>query len=1001
MTEAMDHPNLDDLMSAFERAPFLAKLSRALAGSGVFDADDLVQDAWVAALERPPKHGVSLGGWFARVMQNRAHDLRAVSRRRVERERERAAARPEAQGDGPVLDELELQRQILDHVLALDERYREAIHLRFYRGLGPTEIARQLGLPVKTVKTRLSRALEELRERLDRDADGDRSIWLSALLPLVDLGPRPVSMLPILGKAIPMKKAVASLVALVLLGIGIQVVFDPLRPAEAAPDRTSSVALVDAEEGQQSLAGEPANLKPAGSAQREAIEPPLVEADELGSLLVEFRDELGEPLVDIGVGVRARPGGLDRDQMLLARTDAAGAVRFEGLAPRFVYVSNDRGTASDRVEIEAGAETVLRLVAGAGATLEVFVVNVNGLAVPGAEIWCEPSSTRWPTFRFLGRVDAGGRAVFEGLDQRAHLGAHAPGHQASPVVAVRDTKSTASGRRTVELVMGDPGGALAGRVVDPDGRPVVGAAVLAGWSGGGVRTLPSGVSAVQADPIRVLTDANGRFEMPGDLPEGRVPVWVDASGWPAWSGSVQSTLGQRAELLVELGPGATVEGRVVDSGGEPVVGGGVIVGEEYDGGWYSSIVAMPSARTDEEGRFRITGVAVGPQELNASAPRKERTRGKAQRGFNAKAGQTVELELTLNPGLVITGRVVDLAGQPVPEWGVDSRFQFPAQQSYPRQAKTDRDGLFTLVNLGEGRHTLSFRPAEFYGEAWAVVRDVEAGTVDLEIVVDAAAPDAFITGVIGNGGQPIPSRAALTLWREHGRSGYFVDLDPATGRFEHGPIAAGRYVLSLTAGEASLIREKTFEVKAGERLDLGVLPVVGSGAIEVVLAGEPLDEKWPLFLGLTPEVGVFGGKGLDPEHLTVEGLMEGRWLLRSQSEPYFIAPQWIDVRAGETTRVECKLAIAPERSVNCRFESKDSEWQSLKVEITDEAGELVFLEPALLASEALGRRLSLHRLCLPDGKYTVTAETDSGLFGELELVFGAGGKARYTVDVRD
>ena len=55
--------------------------------------------------------------------------------------------------------------QLVQH---LSPFYREVVILRFYEGMKVEEIARHLGLPVNTVKTRLRRAVEWLKDFLKK-----------------------------------------------------------------------------------------------------------------------------------------------------------------------------------------------------------------------------------------------------------------------------------------------------------------------------------------------------------------------------------------------------------------------------------------------------------------------------------------------------------------------------------------------------------------------------------------------------------------------------------------------------------------------------------------------------------------------------------------------------------------------------------------------------------------------------------------------------------------
>jgi hypothetical protein len=70
----------------------------------------------------------------------------------------------------------------------LEEPYQEAVLLRYYEGLSPKEIAARTSAPIATVRSRLQRALDQLRSRLDRESGGDRATWVTALAPFLGAG---------------------------------------------------------------------------------------------------------------------------------------------------------------------------------------------------------------------------------------------------------------------------------------------------------------------------------------------------------------------------------------------------------------------------------------------------------------------------------------------------------------------------------------------------------------------------------------------------------------------------------------------------------------------------------------------------------------------------------------------------------------------------------------------------------------------------------------------
>ncbi len=165
--------------------PWLHRLASRLVGDPAA-AEDAAQAALVLALEHPPEAHWPLRRWLAGVLRNVIRQERRGTLRRIDRERARAES-PQA-GTEEAVDiaaRLELQGQLIACVRALAEPYRSTVVMRFLEELTPTEIAARQGVPVKTVHTRLERALARLRGRLDRE-HGSRAAWATVLVPGLD-----------------------------------------------------------------------------------------------------------------------------------------------------------------------------------------------------------------------------------------------------------------------------------------------------------------------------------------------------------------------------------------------------------------------------------------------------------------------------------------------------------------------------------------------------------------------------------------------------------------------------------------------------------------------------------------------------------------------------------------------------------------------------------------------------------------------------------------------
>src|SRR5262245_44580852 len=116
-----------------EHAGWLRRLAMVLVQDPA-SADDLVQDAWVAALRRPPTRDTRPRSWLARVARNLVRNARRSEARRLIREE---LAREERSLPGPdsVVEEAETQRLLAEAVTNLDEELRTTIVLRYFRGL--------------------------------------------------------------------------------------------------------------------------------------------------------------------------------------------------------------------------------------------------------------------------------------------------------------------------------------------------------------------------------------------------------------------------------------------------------------------------------------------------------------------------------------------------------------------------------------------------------------------------------------------------------------------------------------------------------------------------------------------------------------------------------------------------------------------------------------------------------------------------------------------------
>src|SRR5262245_41100480 len=132
MGEAMDpvtDPTPPSVETLLRHREWVSTVARTLVRDQA-SAEDLAQEAWLAAARRPPADASSPRGWLASVLRRSAWKAhRGESRRGA---RERVAARPEATpATADVVAQAETHARLVREVLALDEPYRTTVLLRF------------------------------------------------------------------------------------------------------------------------------------------------------------------------------------------------------------------------------------------------------------------------------------------------------------------------------------------------------------------------------------------------------------------------------------------------------------------------------------------------------------------------------------------------------------------------------------------------------------------------------------------------------------------------------------------------------------------------------------------------------------------------------------------------------------------------------------------------------------------------------------------------------
>ncbi len=588
---------------------------RRLAVAIVHDTDvaeDIAQDALLAAHRGRANAVHREPGWFARVVRNLAFTRLRRDARRTDRER--IAGRSEA-GEEPAaaLVRLEVQEELLRAVRNLSEPYRSTVLLRWFDGLDATEVARRMNVPLRTVHTRTTRALALLRDDLDRRSHGDRSRWMSACLPFVASS----KTLPwIVLMKTNLKSAVV--VVLVLLSFASLLILSRTS-SKAAPTTDPRVTLSPASTASQSEAtvasSEPrverTALGSAPEAKDEAAEGVIAR-----SVAGRVIDASGEPLALVHLKYVALDAH-DSANGALATTDATGRFEIRAAAEGGSIVAADKNWITlfePHTSVPDPADGYV-LVLATHQRVRGVVMSAKHEPIAHASVWMR-----------LGGATVGMENAGSKIDPRSEPNWLENGEWETPA----DSAEHASSR--LER-FGDFGS---------------------------FDTLRSGLDLPLDRSVariwKTRTDDRGRFEFVDAPRVASARLLVRAAGFvPRIFPLGADRDGVVVDLEATPAEPVTLDGRVVDSEGKPVGDATVIWGERM---W----------RSDGEGRFACELRAeVKSRSMIVTKPgcKPCSTMARGEPGLRSAWPQPLVIRLEKEPLAAIRGVVVNASKQPL------------------------------------------------------------------------------------------------------------------------------------------------------------------------------------------------------------------------------------------------------------------------------------------------------------------------------------------------
>ena len=521
-----------------------------------------------------------------------------------------------------------------------------------------------------------------------------------------------------------------------------------------------------------------------------------------------------------------------------AVSDKAGAFTLRKIAPGSYRLLVDHPEYAPHRDEEpfdaaAGDELPRRTVRlGSGIVLRGKVTDAEaGEPVVGATVRLTPAGQGGGSGRKRAAADDQGAFEARALAQGAYeVMASARGYLPSARTTVNVGPE---GAEAVEIVL-EKASSISGIVLGPGGQPLRGAQVRPNL--GQTNNFSWGDNRI-FDPLQravAETDEEGRFTIEG---LHAFPLYVLRATHPDHASAMSPAIAVGPRTSVEgveitLGRAGELRGRVADEKGNPLRGASVSVFLSQGGpSLMYDTEGNPNADTGADGKFEIRRLAGGSYTVRATSKDREAAVRQDVEVVPGKPGE--ELEITLGPGVSLSGKVSDESGAPI----AGARLQHWGMGNI--QATSGPDGLFEMKGLTAGPMDIHVSKSG-YGQAQL---QTTAPGKDVEIRMDRAAK---VSGTVRTkSGEPVAGADVSSIGRgPNMRYGGNSARTSPTGTYEI-EVPKGTWVIRASAARRPAGTSSELELAPGdlrENIDIE-LPdgCTIDGYVFVAGSGEPVE----------------------------------------------------------------------------------------------------------------------------------------------------------------
>jgi protocatechuate 3,4-dioxygenase beta subunit len=557
-------------------------------------------------------------------------------------------------------------------------------------------------------------------------------------------------------------------------------------------------------------------------------------------------------------------------------------------------------------------------------TFSGVVLDGDGEPVPRADLNLTRSMTSGGGGMMMKMImvegtvaDELGRFEYDGLEPgKISISGSAPGFQETKIDGIEMVKG--EDRTGFELPL-TPGAVLIGRVLAPDGKPAINAAVGIVQDGSEPR--------FGQGPGLTRSDGGGNYRLE-NLPPGPVSIEATHDSYVRTVRDIEATEGINS-LDLQFEGGQQVAGLVTGPDGAPVPGATVRL-DSAGRGW-----GGPQTDAGADGRFVLEGVSDGQYSLVAGAegyaPPAEQV--PVQVAGEPVTGLTVQLQATA----VITGAVTGLEPSDYPEVEVNA---FDRNNQFG-DSRVDSRGRYRIEGLGAGSYSIIGAVGRSGNQARAEAV-LEPG--QQEAVADLTFGEGVtLSGKAFLGEQPFASATVGATGTDVSHSGW--GETESDGSFRLSGLKPGNYKVEIRQWKTGISYEENVEISSSREIELRIPTATVSGMVvdsadRRPLAGvrvslAPPDGSVETFFGDHSAVTDLNGR------FAVGNVADGSWTVWASKKGYATASREVALQIG-SDRDDVRMELDPTEglSLEVRFPTGAIP-DSVRAAVLDPAGRTV------------------------------------------------------------